>query len=211
VEYLREDDVELQHVNGADISLAYSGATHDVSLRLKGVYNMQNAAGAVALTRAIMHDQLDEQSMLTSLSVVSPAFGRGEEIIVNGTPCELVLVKNPAGFRLSLASFDASDYATMIAINDDYADGRDMSWLWDVDFDSLDNVAMVSGIRGYDMALRLQYDEIPIDEVETDLATAIHHFLSTQKSVSKRIFCTYTAMLAIRKELSAYGKVDRVL
>lgn len=208
---VREDDVELQRVNGASISLAYAEKSHEVMMKLKGVYNMQNAAGAVALTRAVLGEKLDEAAMLSALAQVTPAFGRGEEIIINGTTCELVLVKNPAGFRLSLMSFDAQDHATMIAINDDYADGRDMSWLWDVDFDSLTAVAMVSGIRGFDMALRLQYDNVPVGAVETDLATALNHFLSAHTSDSKRIFCTYTAMLAIRKLLRQYGKVDQVL
>lgn len=208
---LRHDDVELADMKASDITLRYADDTHTLSMQLKGSYNMQNAAGAVALTRAIMNGQLDEQAMLTALSQVTPAFGRGEEIVVDGTPCELVLVKNPAGFRLSLASFDARDHATMIAINDDYADGRDMSWLWDVDFDGLHHVEMVSGIRGYDMALRLQYDNVPAVIVDTDLTAALDRFLATHPQMPKRIFCTYTAMLTIRKALRHYAKVERVL
>lgn len=208
---LRHDDVQLDRVKDDEMTLTYNAHSHDISVKLKGIYNLQNAAGAVALTRAIMRDDFDEQAMLTALSQVTPAFGRGEAIMIDGQPCELVLVKNPAGFRLSLASFDPAGYATMIAINDDYADGRDMSWLWDVDFDSLEKVATVSGVRGYDMALRLQYDQVPIDHVDTNLDAALNHFLTTQKSVSKRIFCTYTAMLAIRKQLSRHTEVERVL
>lgn len=208
---LHSDDVELTGIEGTAITLTYAGIPHDVTLRLKGAYNMQNAAGAVALTRAIARDTLDEPAMLEALSQVKPAFGRGEEISVNGTLCELVLVKNPAGFRLSLASFDPEQHATMIAINDDYADGRDMSWLWDVDFDSLERVAMVSGIRGYDMALRLQYDEVPVDAVTTDLAAALQQFLADHADTQKRIFCTYTAMLAIRGILKQYASVERAL
>ena len=101
----------------------------------------------------------------------------------------------------------------MIAINDNYADGRDMSWLWDVDFTSLQpgGVAYVSGIRAYDMALRLQYDEVPISEVEPHLKKALDQFISAHASIPKRIFCTYTAMLALRRELSNYTKVERAL
>ncbi|BAS09204.1 udp-N-Acetylmuramyl tripeptide [Arthrobacter sp. Hiyo4] len=75
-----------------------------------------------------------------------------------------MLVKNPSGFRLGLKSFPAGGYATMIAINDNYADGRDMSWLWDVEFDSLRDggVDQLTGSRAYDMALRLQYDDVRI-------------------------------------------------
>src|SRR3546814_12823762 len=66
------------------------------------------------------------RELVESLQNITPAFGRGEKLIVNGKPLELVLVKNPGGFRLGLTSFDPEGYATMIAINDNYADGSDM-------------------------------------------------------------------------------------
>jgi len=100
----------------------------------------------------------------------------------------------------------------MIAINDNYADGRDMSWLWDVDFVSLDaeGVAQVSGIRAYDMALRLQYDDVPIKSVDTNLKKAIKRFIANSENHPKRIYCTYTAMLAIRRNLSKITHVEVV-
>jgi UDP-N-acetylmuramyl tripeptide synthase len=132
--------------------------------------------------------------------------------MINGNPLELVLVKNPSGFRLGLKSFDANNHATMIAINDNYADGRDMSWLWDVDFQGLANrgVDQVSGIRAYDMALRLWYDEVPIGNVDPDLKGAIKRFVKKSKNRPMRIYCTYTAMLSIRKLLSKITKVEAV-
>src|SRR5699024_8295862 len=131
-------------------------------------------AAALALVRLVMGQALNPDALLDSLTRVTPAFGRGESLRVNGQPVDLVLVKNPAGFRLGLSSFSAEGVATMIAINDDYADGRDMSWLWDVSFDSLADggVAMVSGVRTYDMALRLSYDDVVIDALNPDLGTA---------------------------------------
>jgi UDP-N-acetylmuramyl tripeptide synthase len=143
---------------------------------------------------------------------VAPAFGRGESLAVDGLPLELVLVKNPSGFRLGLKSFPAAGYATMIAINDNYADGRDMSWLWDVEFDTLRDggVDQLSGSRAYDMALRLQYDEVPIGAVNTEIAPALASFIRDAKDKPKRIFCTYTAMLAIRRELSKITTVEVV-
>lgn len=99
----------------------------------------------------------------------------------------------------------------MIAINDNYADGRDMSWLWDVDFDSLQpgGVAMISGIRAYDMALRLQYDEVEVKKVDPTITTALADFLTIPGP--KRIYCTYTAMLALRKELGKIADMEKVL
>lgn len=180
------------------------------TLELSGVYNIYNAAAALALVRRVVGSDANEPKLIEALAHVRPAFGRGETVTVGGQPLELVLVKNPSGFRLSLASFNPTGTATMIAINDNYADGRDMSWLWDVDFDSLKNegVAEVSGIRAYDMALRLQYDEIAVSHVDPSLAESLQHFLTTFSTQPKRIYCTYTAMLVLRRELAKITNVE---
>ncbi len=206
------DDVSLESIDGSRARITYDDTSHEITLKLKGMYNVQNAVGAIALTRLVMGDLLDQEKMLHSLENVTPAFGRGESVTIDGDECELVLVKNPSGFRLSLASFDPSGYKTMIAINDNYADGRDMSWLWDVEFDSLEltGVAEVSGIRAYDMALRLQYANVEPSHVTTDLNVALTHFLQNSKGTPKRIYCTYTAMLALRRELGKRTKVEVV-
>lgn len=151
----------------------------------------------------------NNQRLMQVLSTVTPAFGRGEAIEVNGSSVELLLVKNPMGFRLSLASFPPDGHDTMICINDEYADGRDMSWLWDVDFTSLcgTGVAQVSGVRGWDMALRLEYDQVPVAAVDTDLDTAVERFVNLNPGTPKHIYCTYTAMLAVRAKL---GRITEV-
>lgn len=185
---------------------------YSTPLKITGIYNVFNAAAALAVTAAALGEAFNADITVQSLATVTPAFGRGETLSVGGQPLELVLVKNPSGFRLGLQSFDPAGYATMIAINDDYADGRDMSWLWDVDFDSLINegVAEVSGVRAYDMALRLQYDEAPIAHIEPDLSSALRHFIQSHTSRPKRIYCTYTAMLALRRELGRITNVEVV-
>ena len=204
------DDVSLEAVSGQHATVKFAGKLHEIDMKLKGIYNIQNAVGALALTRLVCGEALDETKMLTSLANVTPAFGRGESLLVDGKECEIVLVKNPSGFRLSLKSFSPEGCATMIAINDDYADGRDMSWLWDVDFDSLrqNGVAMVSGIRAYDMALRLQYDEVEPTRVTPQLPDALKEFLSANSDKPKRIYCTYTAMLATRRLLAKLTNVE---
>ena len=206
----KHNDTQLDTVDGSHASISYAGAIHNVSLQLKGVYNVQNAVAAVALVRMVMQDTLDESAMLGALARVKPAFGRGETITIDGRSCELVLVKNPSGFRLSLGSFNPDGTAIMIAINDNYADGRDMSWLWDVEFESLrvGGVDTVSGVRAYDMALRLQYDEVAVREVDTSLPSALHGFIGHTGAQPMRIFCTYTAMLAIRAELAKITDVE---
>ncbi len=191
---------------------SFSFAGHEISttLQVNGAYNTYNAAAALALVHQILGPTINEDALVTSLAAVSPAFGRGESLTVNGQPLDLVLVKNPAGFRLGLSSFAPTGVASMIAINDNYADGRDMSWLWDVSFESLaeDGVSVVSGVRAYDMALRLRYDEVDFAAVQTDLSAALETFLAAHPDQPKRIFCTYTAMLALRKLLGSYTTVE---
>jgi UDP-N-acetylmuramyl tripeptide synthase len=169
-------------------------------LLLRGAHNALNAAAALALVREILGDTFEADESLAALSQVQPAFGRGESFTINGQPLELILVKNPSGFRISLASQNDPNAATMIAINDQYADGRDMSWLWDVDFSKLSSVAMISGVRAYDMALRLETSGIDVGAVETDLTVAVDQFLTDRPM---QIYATYTAMLKIRKALKA--------
>ena len=167
------------------------------------VYNQYNAAAALATSLQVLGDVADVPSLVAELGEVTPAFGRGETITVQDKPLQLLLVKNPAGFRLSLASASAQDYATMIAINDQYADGRDVSWLWDVDFDALRDggVDMVSGVRAWDMALRLDYDLVRVAAVEPGLEDALRRFIADSGERPMRIFCTYTAMLSLRRIL----------
>ncbi|MDR3315230.1 MAG: MurT ligase domain-containing protein, partial [Coriobacteriales bacterium] len=136
--------VILQTLDGSRATFVIDGATYENSLKLKGIYNAYNAAAALALVRSILLDadavanaRLDDAQLVEQLSQIESAFGRGETFEVNGIETELFLVKNPGGFRLALESFDAADHDTMIAINDEYADGRDMSWLYDVNFGTL--------------------------------------------------------------------------
>lgn len=203
-------DVVLSKFNNHSGTFLVDGQSIETKLKLNGIYNIYNAAAALALARAVLGKHANQSVLIKALSKVTPAFGRGESLIVDGQPLELVLVKNPSGFRLGLKSFNPADYSTMIAINDNYADGRDMSWLWDVDFTSLVNygVEQVSGIRAYDMALRLFYDEVKIKNVDTDLKKALKKFIKNSEGKPKRIYCTYTAMTTIRRALSKITKVE---
>lgn len=203
-------DVTLKDFNEKGAAFTIANKDFVTPLKLKGIYNIYNSAAALALVRVIL-PEASINSLLGALSTVTPAFGRGETLTVGGHPLELVLVKNPSGFRLGLESYSPEGYATMIAINDNYADGRDMSWLWDVDFTSLNpNPIYLTGLRGYDIALRLQYDEVAVEKVETDLTKALHDFIAAHPEIPKRIYCTYTSMLALRKELSKITKVEVV-
>jgi UDP-N-acetylmuramyl tripeptide synthase len=194
--------VALKDFRGQHVTYAFGRKTAKVTMRLTGQYNFQNGAAALALLQKLLPD-ITPETLVSQLSHILPAFGRGEVIEIDGQRIELILIKNPSGFRLALASFDKPAEA-LIAINDNDPDGRDVSWLWDVNFHVLgkSNVA-TSGTRGYDMALRLQYDGVPVAWAETDIKKAVDKLLATKSDLPKRIFCNYTAMLAIR---SHFGK-----
>ena len=202
-------DVLLKKINAQQATFQIDNKEIDVDLQLTGVYNLLNAAAAVALARQIAGPEITD-TILSALENIKPAFGRGETIYLNGTPIELILVKNPSGFRLALLSFAKNNSATMIAVNDNYADGRDVSWFWDVDFSLLKNVAMTSGARAYDMALRLQYDDISIGKIDTNISKALEDFINTNPDEPKQIFCSYTAMTTIRRLLSEKTDVEEI-
>ena len=218
-------DVVLAKVDGNKADFLIDGRRKTTSVKLRGVYNVFNAAAASTIVRAILADaakkdatlaKFNDDALMDAISRVTPAFGRGEVIEVNGAPVELVLVKNPIGFRLALASCEPENHDTMIAICDEYADGRDMSWLWDVDFTSLSGVgvACVSGTRAWDMALRLQYNKVASRNVNTDLEEDVKAFVngdfSSNVKNAKRIYCTYTAMLRVRDTLGQIASVKDV-
>lgn len=192
--------VILKNLKGNTATYQIGEESESVELELKGIYNAYNVAGALALVAEVLKDK-NLKELVGELKDIKSAFGRGEVLKVGDTEVEILLVKNPSAFQLSLASFVDKDHDYMIAINDNIADGRDVSWLWNVDFSGLKNVKVVSGIRATDMALRLKYDNVEFGEVEEDLEKAIRKLVKSGPN-KKRIFTTYTAMLEIRKIIS---------
>lgn len=200
---------EFDDTNTATINL--DGETLKTPLASRGTYNAQNAT-AVCLAAKILN--IDVESITTRISEVSPAFGRGEHITVGQKKVILQLVKNPGGFRHALlAGSNNKQVATMVAINDDYPDGRDVSWLWDVDFTKggVRGLVITSGVRAADMALRLKYDEIATEQVEPDLLTALDSLLNKgEPDDTILIYTTYTAMLELRRLLAQKTEVEKV-
>lgn len=192
--------VTFEKLSGNHATYNINNESHSVDLTLKGIYNAYNAAGALALCKTILED-VEAKKLVADLADIESAFGRGEVFNINGAEVEVLLVKNPSAFQLSIASFADDDHDYMIAINDNIADGRDVSWLWNVDFSKLKNIRMLSGIRATDMAVRLKYDNLTFDKIEENLEVAIDKFTKANKK-PKRIFATYTAMLEIRKIIS---------
>jgi UDP-N-acetylmuramyl tripeptide synthase len=192
------------------IELTIAGAREKVELRADGGHNAQNAAAAAALAVTF---GLPPDVIADGLRAVQPAFGRGQSFALDGRRVVLQLVKNPAGFRQSLRTIGSlQPAATVIAINDDYADGRDMSWLWDVEFGAAlrgqSGYLSTSGTRAADMAVRLHYDELEVEATIVDLATAVEDAVRRVKPAETVVvFATYTAMWHLHRVLADRAEV----
>lgn len=202
--------LSLPSTPGGPLTLRIGDKTVQIKLNAEGPHNAQNAAGAAALASTY---GMTAEEIAAGLASVEPAFGRGQSFDVAGRQVVLQLVKNPAGFRQSLHTLDtAPAAATVVVINDDYADGRDVSWLWDVDFTVLGTRAghvLTSGTRAADMAVRLHYDEIAVARIEPDLERAVRaavEFVPDGQRVV--VFSTYTAMWALHAILLRIGTTE---
>ncbi len=173
---------------------------------MPGVYNIYNSLAAVLAGKTI---HIDEKAINSSLSSFKPAFGRQEEFLTGNKKIKLFLSKNPAGFNESIRTvIQLNNYSTIIfALNDRIADGTDVSWIWDVDFEDITKKSHIicTGDRVYDMALRIKYAEVDqekiqaIEETEIALSKGLE---SIKEGETLYIFSTYTAMLEIRKVLT---------
>ena len=190
--------------------------TISLEVGVPGLYNAYNALAATAAARAF---GVETTVIQDALRAFRAAFGRIERVQLDGRTLTLALVKNPTGFNEVLRMLTMSDgqleLPTMIAINDLDADGRDVSWLWDVDFELLaagTTPLATAGIRAPDMANRLKYAGVSSDRtttIEGDLPAALTTFVQSLPSGgSGYILPTYTAMLAIRRALADRGAVE---
>jgi UDP-N-acetylmuramyl tripeptide synthase len=202
--------IELHGLDRASFALVTPEGDQRVELAVPGLYNVYNALAAATLTRAL-GATLEE--IATGLGRFSAAFGRFERIPIGGKTLLLLLVKNPAGANEVVRTLVEGGAPTLavIALNDAIADGRDVSWIWDVDFEpllgALDEV-IVSGDRAAELALRFKYAAVADEAllVESDLERALDAGLErTPEGGELVVLPTYTAMLALRRVVAARG------
>lgn len=166
-------------------------------VNLTGLYNAYNALASIAFALEL---GISSEQIQKALDTYHSIFGRTEKRIINGNQTLIQLIKNPTGASEVLKTVDLNSNI-VIAINDNYADGRDISWLWDSDFEQLKNaqkLVITSGIRANDMATRLKYAGIPQEKiiVEPNIKKAID---KATKSGKTTILPSYTALLSIKK------------
>lgn len=177
---------------------------------LPGLYNKYNTLAAVAAGSAV---GIDRMSIKKSLDTFTPAFGRQEEFDISGKKIKIFLSKNPAGFNESLRTIISLGAKNiLLVLNDRIPDGRDVSWIWDVDFEMIPDAVyiIISGDRVYDLALRMKYATKQLSNettkqfiVEENLNRAIGEGLKNVKEGEiLYILPTYSAMLEVRKILT---------
>jgi len=176
---------------------------------LVGLYNKYNTLAAVTAAREL---GVDEATIKNTINNFQAAFGRAEDLVINGKKVRILLSKNPVGTNETIRVVTQStDKTTLLVLNDRTPDGTDVSWIWDVDTEKLverGGTLVVSGDRVYDMALRLRYSEkspestlnlIVQEDLRQAIATALEH---TPENETLHILPTYSAMLEVREVLT---------
>ena len=201
-------NVEVLGLAGSRFELALGDQVASIAIPLPGLYNVYNAVAAAA---GAMASGVEPEVIVEGLGELSPVFGRAESVDVSGRDCSILLVKNPAGANevMRTVALEEGRHDMLFVLNDLIADGRDVSWIWDADFEALvPRVAnaVCSGTRAVEMALRLKYAGVP------DSALTVVHDLPSALARAAGgdgdrllAFPTYTAMLELREHLVDEG------
>ena len=211
-------EITLEGVRSASMTLTTPEGSTAVRLTVPGLYNVYNALAAAALTSAL---GIPLETIAEGLQATRAAFGRAETVRVAvpgaGAPREMriLLVKNPAGTNevLRTLALEPGEHDLLGVLNDQIADGRDVSWIWDADFELLEGRVRrftCSGSRAFDLATRLKYAGLDpsLIHVHPDLEGALAQAARELPAAGGTLYAlpTYTAMLALRELLIARGE-----
>jgi lipid II isoglutaminyl synthase (glutamine-hydrolysing) len=206
--------VILQGVRAASFTLQTPAGEAEVALALPGLYNVYNALAAAAMATSL---EIGLPEIVAGLEATKAAFGRAETVHIGGREMQMLLVKNPAGANevLRTLALEPGEHDLLGVLNDKIADGRDVSWIWDADFELLAGRvrrATCSGSRAPELALRLKYAGIDPARirVQADLPSALREAASDGSDPQTPLYAlpTYTAMLALRELLVARGEAS---
>ncbi len=209
-------EVTLEGVRSARFRLCMPEGEAEVKLALPGLYNVYNALAAAALAVAL---DIRLADIVAGLQSTRAAFGRAETVTVAGRETRILLIKNPAGANevLRTLALEPGSHDLLCVLNDKTADGHDVSWIWDADFELLAGRvrrATCSGTRAPELALRLKYAGIDperitvVEDLEQALDSAAEDFLDGGGKPPLHVLPTYTAMLALRDMLVARGEAS---
>ena len=188
------------HVDLKSRTFAINGITYQT--KFNSIYNIYNFVAVVACASLY---NIDTETIQKALSTFVLNNGRLEELEIKGIPTIINLAKNPTGSNVSLRILneDEDEKELLFVLNDNLADGHDVSWIWDINFDTLNHVTRIvtSGTRAYDIAIRIKTAGFPIDKIEPylDLHEAVEKFYQTD--VKKYVIANYTSLQPTRNEI----------
>ncbi|MBK5231000.1 MAG: DUF1727 domain-containing protein [Thermoleophilia bacterium] len=203
--------IEMRGMEGSAVTIATPAGEIEIELPLPGLYNVYNAVAAAAAAHAL---GISPCVIADGLAAARAVFGRVETIDVNGHPIAILLIKNPTGANEVLRTItEQSDpFDLWIALNDKIADGRDISWIWDVDFETLAdrvNTVTCSGTRAGELALRLAYAGVARDRISVDeqIERSFDDAVAGAIAAATPMFAlpTYTALLELRTAIARRG------
>jgi UDP-N-acetylmuramyl tripeptide synthase len=209
-------DVTLEGLRAARFTLRTPAGSAPVALPLPGLYNVYNALGAAALATAL---DVPLEQIVDGLQSTRAAFGRAETVRLEGRDMQILLVKNPAGANevLRTLALEPGQHDLLGVLNDKIADGRDVSWIWDADFELLAGRVRrftCAGTRAAELAVRLKYAGIEPQRIRVvaNLQSALHQATADRagdgSAAPLYALPTYTAMLSLRELLVARGQAQ---
>jgi UDP-N-acetylmuramyl tripeptide synthase len=202
---------EIKEVTSNGSLVAIDGNEYFISQ--PGTYNIYNALCAYSVGKTL---NIDNSIIFNSLKSQKSSFGRQEVLNIDNKEVKIILVKNPAGYdeAINTIKLDKRKVDICFILNDNYADGRDVSWIWDVKFEQLTNLNInkvnVAGIRMYDMAVRLKV--AGLSEENFNFSNTYNELLQQLKASDEQmiyILATYTAMIDFRKFLQSKGYIKK--
>ncbi len=207
------EDISLKGMSGSSFTLSSGGGSTRIDLLLPGMYNIYNALAAAACCIQL---GLSLYRIKHALEDFSTAFGRVEVVDLDARSAAIFLIKNPAGTNeviRTIIADDAEKIDLVIALNDNIADGRDVSWVWDADFEHMAGrigTVICTGTRAEEMALRVKYSGVDqsLISVEKDPYQAVERAGGSDSSSPLYVLPTYTALLDIYKALAKRGRVS---
>lgn len=180
-------------------SMKFTVGSDNIDVNYRGFYNIYNILAVYASLNVL---GVKTENFNNILSDYKPQIGRMELIKIGNKPCILNLAKNPAGFNQAIQTvlLDKRKKDVIVAINDLANDGRDVSWLWDVDFDKLSeanlNTLTTTGIRLYDISLRFKYADVKVDNITSNMKEAIKKCVENSDSEVCYVLVNYTALFS---------------
>jgi UDP-N-acetylmuramyl tripeptide synthase len=205
--------IKLDGTRGAAFRLRTPRGSGEVRLPLPGLYNVYNALAAAALCLEL---DVPLDTVIAGLGAVTAAFGRAERIDVAGVELSILLAKNPAGANeiLRTLALEREALDLLAILNDRTADGHDVSWVWDADFELLSarvRHVTCAGTRAAELALRFKYAGVPVERLRVvgELPRALDAAVAATESGPLFVVPTYTALLELREELAARGHTAR--